>query len=415
VTDSFDLRHRIERALGLMPLLCATVACTSASKPPRPETTVTRQDDEPDLPSCPSGKWCGPVEAARAKADPGQEANPVQGCPPALRGSDEALAETPPPVYDDLPLDGLMYATLDEQSTAERRKAGDVDACCYTWTIACPGGRPLLQDDEAVVADLRTGGRWCDFSVEVAVSDLPTEVRQAIAEGWLEDARAEHASIAAFARATLELLALGAPPALVAGCQTAALDEIRHARHCFALAAAYGGVALEPAGLPAASPRAADLVELACNTFVEGCVGETIAALVAARALHGVTDPTVRRVLIGIRDDEADHAALAWQTIAWTLEQGGSAVRRALAKLAIQLRRAGHPTEPPTSAKLEQRSLASEHGRLTPAEKLLARDDAWRDIIEPLLHATLDGAGEHASNPPMGQSAAAVAAAPLQA
>jgi hypothetical protein len=48
----------------------------------------------------------------------------------------------------------------------------------------------------------------------------------------------EHASVAAFARFTLDLLALGAPADLVQSAQQALGDEIAHAELCFGLAGA---------------------------------------------------------------------------------------------------------------------------------------------------------------------------------
>jgi hypothetical protein len=53
---------------------------------------------------------------------------------------------------------------------------------------------------------------------------------------WLRDALAEHASVGAFSAFNLSLLALGAPADLVRGGAAAALDEVFHAKACFALA-----------------------------------------------------------------------------------------------------------------------------------------------------------------------------------
>ncbi|XXX78635.1 hypothetical protein WMF30_07650 [Sorangium sp. So ce134] len=66
----------------------------------------------------------------------------------------------------------------------------------------------------------------------------------------LEHASLERASIASFARLSLELLALGVPPALLAGAQQAAMVEIAHAR------AALGPGSLDVTGVaPATSAR----------------------------------------------------------------------------------------------------------------------------------------------------------------
>ena len=57
-----------------------------------------------------------------------------------------------------------------------------------------------------------------------------------LAESWTRIALMEHASIAAFARFTLQLMSLGAPAALVERATAAMADEIKHAKACFAVA-----------------------------------------------------------------------------------------------------------------------------------------------------------------------------------
>src|SRR5688572_6390900 len=80
---------------------------------------------------------------------------------------------------------------------------------------------------------------------------------------------------------TLDLIALGAPPALVAAAQRDALDEIRHAELCFSLARALDGGALGPAPFPevqrararsSARPRA--LAQLAVDALIDGALHE---------------------------------------------------------------------------------------------------------------------------------------------
>jgi len=160
----------------------------------------------------------------------------------------------------------------------------------------------------------------------VAQIEARSDWRAAIdprSNAWLEDARMEHASIAAFARLSLELLALGAPPELVAGAHAAALDEIEHARICFALA----GEALGPAPLPIPELALADLRDVAVRTAKDSCVGELVSALVLAKAAHG--DETIAKMA----DDELRHAALGWTIVAWACARDPSVlepVREAL-------------------------------------------------------------------------------------
>ena len=59
---------------------------------------------------------------------------------------------------------------------------------------------------------------------------LDEETRLALGAWWAEIAALEHASVASFARFTLQLLSLGAPPELLADVGQASADEIRRRR-----------------------------------------------------------------------------------------------------------------------------------------------------------------------------------------
>ncbi len=166
---------------------------------------------------------------------------------------------------------------------------------------------------------------------------------------WTADAALEHASVAAFAQLSLSLLACGAPPELLVACHHAALDEIRHAELCYGLAARHTGEPLAPGALPAPAPPTTELVALACETLLDGCVGETTAALVARRGAESAVDPAVRRVLAVIADDEERHAELGWRILAWAASRpdAGGEVREALAREldALEREAAAAPTE----------------------------------------------------------------------
>ena len=59
------------------------------------------------------------------------------------------------------------------------------------------------------------------------LADLTAAACNRLAAEWSRDALAEHASIASFARFSLQLMAVGAPSALLADAQRAASDEAR--------------------------------------------------------------------------------------------------------------------------------------------------------------------------------------------
>ncbi len=195
-------------------------------------------------------------------------------------------------------------------------------------------GRPYLADDTARLASLErgTGAEGWSQGDPPRLDGLTAEDRAALAEAWTTAALFEHASVASFSRFSLELLAAGAPGELLELAHRAALDEIRHARPCFALAAAYAGEELAPGPFPLGREVriGASLLEIAVSTVEEGCIGETVAAVLAAEQLSRATDPAVRAALAQIAEDEARHAELAWRTAAWAVRAGGSEVRAAV-------------------------------------------------------------------------------------
>jgi hypothetical protein len=252
---------------------------------------------------------------------------------------------------------------------------------------------------ETRVADVREGSDWLaateggDGSRSSAV-ELDAAFQAKLAAAWLDDARMEHASIASFARFALELLAAGAPAELLERAQRAALDEVEHARICFALASRFARRAIGPAPLDVrGTVPAATLGEAAVRAVHEGCVGETIAALMAAEQLAVARDAGARRALERIARDEATHAELAWRFVQWALGRGDSSVRdqvkRAFAEALA------------TPAAMAQNSddatnLDTWHafGRLSECEARHVQVAARSEVITPCMRALLRSAGE---------------------
>lgn len=240
----------------------------------------------------------------------------------------------------------------------------------------------------------------------------PATARE-LARAWLTDALEEHASIAAFARFTMMLLSVGAPPELVVASQRASIEEVAHARDCFALAQRYdGGRPVGPGVLEvhdALGPwpgggATHTLADLAALTTEEGCIGETLGVALASEQLALAQDPQVRRVLARIVKDETRHAELAWKFVAWAIaeEQRGSAratgvsvaVARA-AKHAIAVTRAMIIRPAPADL-----AAWHAHGRLTCAEARDASERAIQDVVLPCLGAlTRDISSDDASQP----------------
>ena len=200
-------------------------------------------------------------------------------------------------------------------------------------------GRLLRLRGKTRLPEVARGDGWHDGAVP-RTDHLAAAERRVLAEAWHTAARMEHASVPAFSQLALHLAALGAPAELIERSHRAALDEIEHARRCFALARAYGGetwTAGPIPGLGRGAGREIDLVRLAIGSLVDGCVNEGIAADVAGNGARAAEDPVVRDALAMIAGDEESHAELAWAVLAWCLDAGGEPVRAAVAARAARL------------------------------------------------------------------------------
>lgn len=202
-------------------------------------------------------------------------------------------------------------------------------------------GRILRLGGKAALPSRATGTAWSDGAAP-NVQHLSREERATLAELWTLSAQMEHASVPAFSQLSLHLAALGAPSELVERTHVAALDEIRHARRCFAIASAYAGTAISAGPITELQQVAAgtiDPIRLAIGTLVDGCVAEGVAAEVARAASETATDPVVKTALAMIARDEATHAELGWSVLAWCLDQRGvrTAVAARVARLEEQL------------------------------------------------------------------------------
>ena len=254
-------------------------------------------------------------------------------------------------------------------------------SCCYAFCAGSCCGRPLIIDGVIQRAGVEPRRDWLR-------AFAPAETHARIATEWLEDARMEHASIASFARFTLDLLAFGAPAALVEGAQRAALEEVEHARLCFGLAARFGAGECGPSPLSAAGiAAAASLWDATLAAFDEGCVGETLAALQARAAFERAKDPEVRRALELIAEQEGEHAALAWRFVTWAAGRLGDALARELERRVQRLAavaEAGEETE--VAAVVAELHAA---GRLTAGDKQRIAVAAVREVVTPCLGALL--------------------------
>jgi hypothetical protein len=186
----------------------------------------------------------------------------------------------------------------------------------------------------------------------------------------------------------MQLLALGAPVELVEKAQRASLDEIEHAKLCFALASRFAGEALGPTRLDVAGSMAqVSLAEVAEMTVWEGCIGETLAALQATEQLAVTSETEVATALRRIAADEARHAELAWSFVRWACDIGGADVKDRVKRAFADALRS--EDEPVAAGALDDAPVWHDHGRLSGAEVSEIRRLAKREVIAPAVHMLL--------------------------
>ncbi len=193
--------------------------------------------------------------------------------PDATASAGTDTAYDPGPLYTCKPIEGSLASLT-----------------CYFEDCAY-GRRP---------AGLRSGGR--------AVTS------HALGRLFAEGAHLEAASVPAFERLAAALTAHGAPASLCARALAAAADERRHAAQMTALAALFDAT---PATLELDAVAAPTLLELARDNAIQGCVGETWAALLARHQADTAELPQIRAAMTEIAADETEHAELAWAIDAW--------------------------------------------------------------------------------------------------
>jgi hypothetical protein len=195
-------------------------------------------------------------------------------------------------------------------------------------------GRQIRRFGRPVFARVVPGGSWARTKVSIAAL---SEVPNGVAAQWRENARTEHASVAAFARLTLDLMALGAPPHLISASNADAIDEIRHAELCFSLAGSIDGEKKDPAPFP--QPRRARLLPptrtmglamLAVDSLIDGALHEGVSARIIAKLAKSSDIPAIRGVLKELAADEGRHSAHGWDVVEWCLAEGGRPVASAL-------------------------------------------------------------------------------------
>lgn len=201
-------------------------------------------------------------------------------------------------------------------------------------TVGFARGRQLRRFGHVLLPRVDLGAGWVDTTLEL---EGAVRAPSGIGQQWRENGRTEHASVASFARLTLDLMALGAPRELVTSANQDALDEIRHTEACFSLAHALDGRVESPRPFPEAqrahtlsTVRSVALAQLAVLSLVDGAFHEGVSARVIAKLARRAQHPKIIGILKQIAADEGRHAAHGWDVVEWCLEQGGVSVESAL-------------------------------------------------------------------------------------
>lgn len=290
----------------------------------------------------------GDAEAGASPTDAAMEADAFDACTPIQR-----MIDAGPPAEGGVECSwffefgcGLPSDIVPRQSCYFsipdcEKMCPDPQFNCHAYGSWCEDGGITKDAGPQIVECV-----WCPGGVgrrpRGLVLDRPRASASAYGEWLARAAHLEAASVRAF-RAMRQELA-NAPARLVFATRKAERDERRHARVMGRLARANGA---EPMRVRVRKSRTSFAIE----NLVEGCVRETYGALVARFQAENASDPELRAALRDIARDETCHAALAWDTAAWTRRRAtplertrmDRALRHAIREAA---REAAHPIDP---------------------------------------------------------------------
>ncbi len=148
----------------------------------------------------------------------------------------------------------------------------------------------------------------------------------------------EYAAVASFAELGLQLIALGAPTALILRCHRAGLDEIAHAtvldrmRGCERTG--FGPIphllGRRIGGRP--STRRRRLARIAVESYRDGWLNEGASAAEMDERARSAATPEERRAFERIAADERRHADLGRDVVLWCFGEDQRGVGRMLAR-----------------------------------------------------------------------------------
>jgi hypothetical protein len=208
-------------------------------------------------------------------------------------------------------------------------------------------GRQLRRFGCLTFAPLSKASAWLEKRDDVIAPIAPiAPPPDGVADAWRTNGLTEHASVASFARLSIELVALGAPRGLIEAAHRDAMDEMRHTDLCFDLARSLDGRAIGPGEVEGGPmlggllPRRLRIARLAVDSMIDGALNEGVSARVIAELAEKAEHGRVKETLMQIARDEARHAAHGFEVVRWCASAGGPLVRSALASAASLLPKA---------------------------------------------------------------------------
>jgi hypothetical protein len=383
------LSSRLRNALGLSSLAALTIASgPCGSCPGETESCFTRAE----LSMLREQALDSAAGAAGMAGQPGSG-----GAGASAASDDRVIVESWNPVGTcptPVQLNAMerLSGAIDNVPDADALVTDSPAECCYSFPPArCGEGRPFLVDGAPRVAALEG-----ELGEDALLLD-DGAFEQALARSFAADGLAEHASVAAFARLTLRLLALAAPAELIESAQLASLDELRHAEICFRHASAHAGRVRAPGALPLQGAlEAQSFADFVRENLLEGCIGETLAAVRVGDQARTAENPALAAELAGIAEDEARHAELAFRILRFCREREPEVTARVLREVSAGWQRA---TEVVTMTADPRWARA---GRLTPEAAAALDRQTLQTLLLPLF-AELLGNGDISHYPASGK------------
>lgn len=160
-------------------------------------------------------------------------------------------------------------------------------------------------------------GRWTSIA-----GPKPLALAYSIQEEMKRRVKCEAVAVIAFERLAFELKAYQAPIELLAKIQVAIEDEKRHTSNFSSVCLAQNWEIEEDiTHIQVSQYPVRSLLELAIENAIEGCVGESFAALENLYQSHFAKNQTIKALHQSIVFDEIAHAELSWQIHDWINQQ----------------------------------------------------------------------------------------------